>query len=309
MMFDRVQQQLESPPSANTWSYHGIDSPMQSLCHRPCVGVETKARSQPESLCSFCPCEFSFSSLRGQKGECHLTFIVQCSKMYTRQICYLCPGHAGQGHLGLHITRARENSWGLGCFLDTTELDEKCTFHYSFGLCFPLQFLPGISFPQTSFSRGGQSSVQEVNCFSLSDVFRQTFCAFIFKCFSMFISGKDFRRLVENCIMDFRNHPIFCKTNSVALPALLNQWRLSISFQCSYVLTEDSSCCAGFREVGVIMLSIHHNLLLLKIYIPPKSFLVAYVQTQSGIKSVQSQTGFAECPRVEQCNDASQLWT
>lgn len=59
--------------------------------------------------------------------------------------------------------------------------------------------------------------------------------------------------------MDFRNYPVSCNTNSVALPALLSHWSLSISFQCNSVLREDSSCCAGFREVGVIMLFIHQN--------------------------------------------------
>lgn len=42
-------------------SFRGSDSPMHGLWHRPCegihsVGVKTKARSQLESPCSFCPC-------------------------------------------------------------------------------------------------------------------------------------------------------------------------------------------------------------------------------------------------------------
>lgn len=29
------------------------------------------------------------------------------------------------GHLDLHVSRAKEHSWGLGCFLETTELDKN----------------------------------------------------------------------------------------------------------------------------------------------------------------------------------------
>lgn len=170
----------------------------------------------------------SFSSLRGQKGEQHSTLIVQCSKVHMRQMCYLCPGNAVQGALGSAHQKSKGTQQGLMCFLGTTELDENVPSTTILYLFSPLQFLSAM----TSFSRGAQSSVQEVNCFPLSHIFKLSVLSSP-NVFSMFISGKDSRRLEENSIMDFRNYPIPCNTNSVALPALLNHWSFSISVQCN----------------------------------------------------------------------------
>lgn len=58
----------------------------------------------------------SFSSLRGQKGEQPLTLIVQCSKTYVRQMCYLCPGTAEQGGTWVctwEEQRSIAGAWGV----------------------------------------------------------------------------------------------------------------------------------------------------------------------------------------------------
>lgn len=160
-MFSRVQQELESPPTANTWSYHGSNSPVQSLCHRPCegihcVGVETKARSQLESLCSFCPCWDQFLFTVGSEGWMPLNINCAMLQDVLKANMSLVPRQCSAGgHLGLHVSRAKEHSWGLGCFLETTELDENVPSAAILYLFFPLQFLSGISFPWTSFSKGG----------------------------------------------------------------------------------------------------------------------------------------------------------
>lgn len=147
-MFSRVQQELESPPTANTWSYHGSNSPVQSLCHRPCegihcVGLETKARSQLESLCSFCPCWDQFLFTVGSEGWMPLNINCAMLQDVLKANMSLVPRQCSAGgHSGLHVSRAKEHSWGLGCSLETTELDENvpsATILYVF-------FSPAISF-------------------------------------------------------------------------------------------------------------------------------------------------------------------
>lgn len=157
-------------------------TPPCRVCAMDLVRVETKARSQLQSFCSFCPLRDQSLLTVGSEGWMPLD--INCAMLqdvHEANLLFVPRQCRTGGHLGLHIRRAKEHSWGLGCFLDTTELDENVPFTTILYRFFPLPFLSGVSFPWNSFSRGAQSSVQEVNCFPLSDFFRQTFCAFTFK--------------------------------------------------------------------------------------------------------------------------------
>lgn len=138
------------------------------------------------------------------------------------------PRQCSAGGTWVCTSEEQRNIAGPYVFLRYHRAGWKCTFHYHFVPFLP----PAISFCHDFFFRGAQSSVQEVNCFPLSHIFKLSVLSPP-SIFSMFISGKDSRRLEENSIMDFRNYPIPCNTNSVALPALLNHWSFSISVQCN----------------------------------------------------------------------------
>lgn len=121
MMFSRLQQELESPPTANTWSYHRI-TPLCRVSATDLVrgftvwGWKQKAgHSQSHSAASVLA-EISFSSPWGQKDECHLTLTVQRSKMYSRQTCHLCPGNVVQGGTWICMSAEQRNiagAWGV----------------------------------------------------------------------------------------------------------------------------------------------------------------------------------------------------